>query len=274
MKRYLRFIIPLLIVALAVGFAITRTNQTTATRQKMPKPPSYPFDEARKIAEENLPKFMRSMAQQYERYGLKDAEEAQRAMLGVPYIGYSFDFLELANGDLLEGALRSHLDGGTDILFPVLIDDQVHAVMSVAYRKGQWQDGVWSSYAPTMIVALQERLIAKGITEHVDQVNFGTVQTIFGMIDYKGQTMLIPLQDEGKYFPELDFSGDRMYTLDEVLPLVRVQAQRAVEDIERQNREMLLRMPTQGPSPIPGPTATPVPVYPAPVLEPTAIAVP
>ncbi len=270
MQRHLRFIIPILIIGVAISFAATRTNQTIATRHTMPKPPSYPFDEARKIAEANLPKFMQSIGMNYATYGFKSVDGLSRATLGIPYVGYSFDLLNVPESASLKGDIRDYLDGGVQITFPVLVDNEMHASMEVEFRDGKWQDGPWSSYTPKMIVGLQERLVAKGITERLDQVNFGFVQTIFGMIDYNGQTMLIPLQDAGNYFPELDFSSDRMYTLDEVLPLVRVQAQHMVEEIDRQNQEMMLHMPTQGPTLTPAPTATPMLVYPAPIMPPSA----
>ncbi len=259
MKRYIRIIIPVLIAMLVIGFAFIRTGQTTATRPKVPRPATYSFDEAQQIAEENLPKFMQSIGSQSQDYGFKNNEETTHATLGKPYIMYSFDLLESADHTTLQGDIRDHLDGGTAIGFPVLVDGEPRSLMSVEYRDGVWQNGTWTSYWPGLgiIVQMQNRLASQGITERVDMLGFGFGWSMFGLIDHNGQTMLIPLQDTGKYFPELDFSGDHLYTLDEVLPLVQVQAKLAVEEIDRQNRDMLSRMPTQAPSLEPTNTTAP-----------------
>ncbi len=274
MKRVLRILIPIVVITLVIGFVVVRITQTTASHQKMPKPATYPFDDARKLAEERLPSLSHLIGIDAAGSGLTNPDVSQRVTLGMPFIDYHFDLDAMAASATVQSDIRNQLDGGVNIDFPVLVDGKPNTILTIGYRNQNWAFVGLGGYSPAQLVALQERLETQGIMGRVDLLVFGPGWSMFAMVDDKGQTFLIPLEDSAKYFPELDFSGDQMYALSEVLPLVHVQAQRVVEDSDRQNRDMLSRMPTQGPTSISEPTATPEPTYPAPVLEPTVITAP
>ncbi len=276
MKPYLRMLVPILIAIIVVASIAMWASRTIATRHTMPKPPSYPLDEIQKIAEEQFPIVIQALGRSPEMYGFKNQDELSRAELGGSFIGYGIDVADVPTDNALKGNIRDRLEGGVTVTFPILVDDHVRAAMDIEYRDGVWQRGMFGGTGPQweLAIAAKQRLSAQGITGRLDVVMFKAGASIFGMVDAQGQTYLIPLSDAGKLFPELDFGGQQMYTFQEVLPLMRVQAQRIVTEVERQNQENLLRMPSPPPTLTPAPTATPEPAYPAPVLEPTAITAP
>lgn len=141
MKRYLYVLIPLLAVALLLGYWLSQSSRTVATRARLPKPPSYPFEEAEKIAQTNLPRYIAAVGADYATSGFKSQEELKRATLGKPYISYGFDLRFMADTNYRIADFRDALDGGVNIEFPILVDDLPRSNISVAYRDGVWQDG-------------------------------------------------------------------------------------------------------------------------------------
>lgn len=248
MKRIIYLLIPVLSVLAILTFMFLQSPRTVATRHTHPKPPSYPFEEAEKIAQANLPRFIESVGSNYAGFGFMSEDELKRATLGKPYLIYSFDARLMADSNYRRADFRDSLDGGTTIEFPVLVDDQPRSNMTVVYRDGSWQDGSWGGYRPDGIVAAQRWLASQGIDERVDLVSFGLAWTAFGMVEYKGQLWLIPFHDNAEFFPSLDMSTMRFYALDEVLPLVHEQAKIWVEESDRMNMDLMLTpRPTQRP---------------------------
>lgn len=269
-NRYPLFFLALIVLSV-VGITVVYNRSITATSPRLPKPPSYPFAEAEKMAYEKLPLWLESIQNTNScvDFGFKNCEETQHATLGTPYIIYSFNIQDMTKRLSMQGNIRDQLDGGVDIVFPVLFDGEARSVILVAYKNDTWAVGSYGGFQPTRIVGLQQRLQAQGIQERVDVVGFS--DAVFGLLDYKRQTILIPLEDRKNIFPELDWSGNHMYQLAEIVPLVHVQAQKMMSEYERnireseernRNRTPFVRQPTRVVEP--APTYIPPRVYPAP----------
>ena len=287
MKRILYLLIPVLGVLAILTFMFLQSPRTVATRHTHPKPPSYPFEEAEKIAQANLPRFIESVGSNYAGFGFMSEDELKRATLGRPYLIYSFDARLMADKQYRRADFRDSLEGGTTIEFPVLVDDQPRSNMTVVYNDGSWQDGSWGGYRPDGIVAAQRWLASQGIDERVDLVSFGLAWTAFGMLEYKGQLLLIPFHDNAELFPSLDMSSMRFYTLDEVLPLVHEQAKIWLEESEKMNMDLMQTprptqhpseprptFPTELPTPTQGPLSTETPLPGVDTTSPDALATP
>ena len=141
MKRILYLLIPALALIVILGFMLTQSSGIVATRHTHPKPPSYPFEEAEKIAQANLPRFTASVGYDYVGFGFKSEDELKRATLGKPYLSYGFDARLMADKQYRRADFRDSLDGGTTIEFPVLVDNEPRSNITVDYRDGVWQGG-------------------------------------------------------------------------------------------------------------------------------------
>jgi hypothetical protein len=275
MKRYVPFIVALLIGVVALGFTFTQSQRSTASRSRLPLPPSYPFEEAEKLAQAELALWVPSLQISYQDYGFKSEDETKRATLGKPYISYGFDIQAMADQNYRSQPFRATLEGGVNIEFPVLVDGEPRTTLTIGYRNQRWQSTSNGGYWPGRIVGLQERLAKQGITGRVDLIAFGIGWSEFGLVEHDGQTFLILLQDVGGHFQSLDLTGDRMYPLDEVLPIIHAESKVLVDQFAKQDefaRDLMKRitpppvedLPTDEPLP---PSPLPVaPIAPSPVV--------
>lgn len=232
-------------------------NDIQFMSRKLPRPASYNFDELASMARTKMPKEwqVQDGVVYYD-----DVDDPGQLMFGKPYIHYMIDMQHMAGPEYARQSFQDDLSGGGEVSFPILVDGEVINSISLFYVDGLWQasQGTLGSYYTQSVPfhELQKRLAARAISERVDSLSFG-FSTSFGLIQYQGQTMLIPINDPGGLFPELDFKSDRMYSLAEIVPLLHERAQQLIAEAERQQRE-----------------ATPRPALPAYPVEPTASAYP
>jgi hypothetical protein len=290
MKPRLQLFALLVIGVCILAAATFWMSGATALRYRMPKPPSYPFDQIQKVAEMHFPQAIESMRVGYQSFGFTSIDDVQRAELGSPVIEYSLDPTNMPSEFDLKGNLRERLDGGVVVAFPVLVDGTVHAKLLVEYRDGVWQRGGWSSVSSSTwqaILAAAADLEAHGQDPRFALLYFGGGEPTFALYEDQDEPYLVPLSDGGKIFPELEFGGKRSYPMRELLPVLRTHAQRLVADFERNNQIIQSQIvpapptPTEVPAtkvqpsatslpydptavPPPGATLTPIPAYPQP----------
>ncbi len=186
------------------------------------------------------------------------ADEVHRARLGTPYIQYDVDTLRLAKPSYEQGNFKDLLVGGTNINFPIFVDNVPRSTISVGYSEGTWRPYA-AGGNPERIIQVQQLLADQGITERLDILTLIVGPDIsaidFGMLEHQGRTWLIPLRDPEQRLAELDFSGRRMYAVDEVLPLLHDLASKVVDQLHM--RECIYKQRPTAPSfPTPVPTNT------------------
>jgi hypothetical protein len=243
-----------------------------------PDPATYPMQEIQSVAEHSLPLVIQGLSSAPRDYHLNDSSEVQRLTLGPPIIIYGISQTTLDAP--FSGNARTYFDHGTAVHYPLLLDGNTRAYLTVENNDGSWKLGEYGYMDRPwdQLIAKREELSQQRITNQVDFL-FVFPSTIFAMYEDKGQTYVMPLRDLYTDFPQLsEPTQPQVYPLEDVLPLLRAHVAELIEQNRQQGTAvpraplmppLLTVLPTEvyptlipstpTPEPMVGATAAPVP---------------